>query len=149
MVFSLALLRRADGRDRKLSRPLVHLGFKRHFLPFLKTIYARSFKGRCVDEHVIPALVGLDKPVALRSIIEFYRASFHDLRPCRLSSSCRRNIAQKAIGETNPTPTVLPLACKGRALAGTRLIPDIRRLIVSTVARSFSLRCWPYPKMMT
>src|SRR5215213_9936124 len=46
--------------------------------------HARSLNSADMHEHVLAALVGLDKPVALRRVEPLYSTSSHDSRPIRV-----------------------------------------------------------------
>jgi hypothetical protein len=74
-------LNRLDVTDRSLAGAAIHLRVKRNLLTFIETANAGAFQSGGVHEHVLAAVVRLDKAEALLIIVELYGARHHFSKP--------------------------------------------------------------------
>jgi hypothetical protein len=71
-------LRRLDVVDGHLAAAAVFGSVEGNLLTFCKTTQASALKSRCMDEHVLAAVIRLDEAEAFHVVVEFHSARNHE-----------------------------------------------------------------------
>lgn len=78
LASAFPLLLGANIVDSNFARTPIFLGIEGYLLPIVQTLNSRPLESGCVNEHVLSAIIRLDKAEAFLMVIEFYSTCLHD-----------------------------------------------------------------------